>query len=120
MKLIIKAEYVTGDSFGHEDATEILDYDWTDEEVALENVKAILEHYKTYSDNEFGGDVDPSFVDKWWYVKPESKYDGIINGRVRLINGNGDYFIYVCPWCGYFERLDSVEVTFKEYKFYVN
>lgn len=119
MKLIIKAEYVTGDSFGHENATEILDYDWTDEEVVLENVKAILEHYKAYSDNE-NMKLNTSFVDKWWYVKPENKYDGTINRCVRLIDGNGEYFVYVCPWCGYFEHLESAEVTFKEYKFYVN
>ena len=120
MKLIIKAEYVTGDSFGSREASEVLDYDWTDDEVVLKNAKAILEHYKAYRDSEFNEDIDPSIVEKWWYVKPESKYDGIINGRVKLIGNNGEHFIYVCPWCGYFEHLESVEVTFKEYKFYVN
>lgn len=118
MRLVIDVKYKTGDSFGTYDTSEILDYDWEDQNIVIENAKAIIEHYNVY--NALGWVYEPeygSYKDKWWYVKPTR---GKLNEHIYLMKDNGEYFEYVCPWCGYFEHLEEVSVTLKEYKFFPN
>ena len=120
MKLVIEAYYETGDSFGTSNDTEILDFEWENEDIVVENAKAIMEHYDVYHAIEGWGTKpeDESYKEKWWYVEPDkwSKVSQSLNLKLD----DGTLFQYLCPWCGYFERLISTEIKFREYKFYVN
>ena len=106
----IKASYATGDSFGHENLEEEIDYDWNDIEVVQENIDAILEHYQQYVTLEKGyGRGIENAEERWWYVKSSDPYE--TNKSLYLKKDNGDKFIYRCPWCGYFESLDHLQIT---------
>ena len=125
MRYIIKAYYTTGDSFKSYDTSEIVDYDWEDEEVARENAKAIVEHARTYSQENdyFSEKPDRAYKQKWWYKEPMKGFGGFdhIDSSMFLKLDNGEKAQYLCPWCGYFEHLNYVEVMVKQEanRFYV-
>lgn len=97
MKYQIQYSYSTGDSFGNEDRTSILELSWNNLDVAKKNLKAIKEHYKMYKEieslnswsNKSGNtnqDVLEKYKDNWWFVnkrdklfvknRPNNTYDG--------------------------------------------
>lgn len=119
MTYVIRVDYRTGDSFRFYDDFEILDYGWHDEEVVKENAKAIIDHYHAY-DEEHGQYYRKDTPDwgeikkQWWYADPYFKgYN--IEANMKLKLDNKDLVNYTCPWCGFFETLDRVEIKVKEY-----
>lgn len=122
MKYKIKYEYQTGGSFGSEDSDGILELGWNDLDIAKQNLKRIQEHYKYYEAKER---IRGSFNTKWykdelslidliestkpdWFV--EKNQYGYEHHCIKLYADNGNVWQISCPWCGYFERLYSVEI----------
>jgi hypothetical protein len=80
-KYKIKIDYLTGNSFGSEDASDIIELDWDNLEIAKENLQYINEHYKQYEEcNSYSfrkskskDEIYESNKDKDWFVG-EIKY----------------------------------------------
>lgn len=126
MDFIIKVRYKTGDSFKTYETSEELDYNW-DEQTAKKNALSIIEHYEAYSrcnDVYAAKNNDIEKIKKnQWYVEPRghSWETSAVNANISLLlNEEGKRFLYLCPWCGYFETLISVEVKTKEFVLYPN
>ena len=118
MKFTICATYITGDSFGHETVTENLDYEWKDEEIAKENLDAIAKHYRAYryqEDKWIRGKEDPKInpLKEWWFREmPYGRYDEI-GPAMWLLMDDMTKVPFTCPWIGYFESLESIELKIK-------
>ena len=117
MNFIIRVTYKTGDSFNTYTDIEELDYGW-DEETAKLNAEYIIEHYNAYSayNDSYRKKADIEEIKKKpWYFKPDTRW-GEIDPMLKLkLNGEGKTFSYFCPWCGYFETLESVEVVIQKF-----
>jgi len=108
----IKAHYQTGDSFGSENTSEILELVNEDLEVAKANLKRIAEHYRMYeqfnnsswrrSENK---KTKKDYKDFDWFVDAD-----MFDHQMILKTDSGNDLQIWCPWCGYFERLHSVEL----------
>lgn len=124
MSYVLKVFYETGDSFGHYNTEETIDYGWEDVDVAMENAKAITEHYNVYDkEHRFGWvgvkeEDRTAYKDAWWYEDPKDSWFGDIGPGIHLKLDDGRLVRYFCPWCGYFETLRHVEVSIKEMIFY--
>lgn len=122
MNFIIRVTYKTGDSFKTYTDTEVLDYGW-DEETAKLNAEYIIQHYNAYY--EFNNcyckkpDIE-EIKKKPWYFKPDTRW-GEIDAMLKLkLNEDGKTFNYLCPWCGCFETLESVEVVIQKFILHPN
>jgi len=111
-KYKIKIHYQTGDSFHNEDAIDILEIDWESPEIAKENLKRISEHYKFYKSlNSFSPkkpreELIEENKTKEWFVPGDYEFEYCL--KLKLDNGNE---VQISPfWCGYFERLNMVEI----------
>jgi hypothetical protein len=77
MKYLIKISYGTGDSFSNRDEVGYIDMEWSNLEVAVENIKRIEEHYKMYrAINDSWGDkrpmdevIEEAIIKDWAVVK---------------------------------------------------
>lgn len=122
MRYKIEYNYYTGNSFGSEDSTGVLELEWEDLQVVKDNLKRIQEHWKYYSAKEdlksFYGrnkenlniveNVEKSQPD--WYVKPEGDNDNHNHYCIILYTDNGKPWQFWCPWCGYFEGLYGAKI----------
>lgn len=81
----IKMDYSTGNSFGSEDMIGYVDLEWTNLNVAKENLQRINEHYKQYNDisvcrskKELLALYDENRKKDWFVYKPRliSKLNG--------------------------------------------
>ena len=125
MKFQIKVSYTTGDSYGTENTYDILDYEWENEKVAIENAEAIIQHYNAYQQENDGRWVvkyDQDYMKKWWYDEPTRLESGWpnIDASMLIKLDDGTLVRYHCPWCGYFEHLNEVEIVIKAMKYYPN
>lgn len=123
-KYSIELYYQTGSSFGSEDVTETLELEWNDISVAKENLKAIQEHYKMYSDlnnwriiSSKGQDICEKVKDKDWFVgdkreiEGKMQYDTDVCGRcINLKTDEGNTMRMHCFWTGYFEHLYGAKI----------
>jgi len=113
----IKYVYDTGDSFHTEENREaILEMSWNDLEVAKANLGRIKAHYEYYRmmhgygyDNARKSNVDKQkaiakATEQDWYTKD---YDFCL---ILKTDAGADWQISA-PWCGYFERLNEVEIV---------
>ena len=124
MKFQIEANYTTGDSFGHEDVTTVLEYEWKDEEIAKENLQAIANHYRVYQYQENRGytsQEDPKidFKNEWWYRELPCFKDEV-SSAMWLLMDDMTKVPFTCPWIGYFESLNSLELKIKNEKVVFN
>jgi hypothetical protein len=128
MKYIIRYNYDTGDSFHTETLEENLG-EWMNLEIAEKNLQRIREHYEYYcltkgnycsfgetsifKEIEIGlscyltkeerKKIEDIAKQTPWYVK---KYNFCLN----LLADNGENYQISAPWCGFFERLNSIEI----------
>jgi len=106
----IKYDYRTGDSFGSEDCTDLLEFEWEDYKYAKESLNRIKEHYEWYkSKDSYFKDEKPK--PEWHKVKlPDDMKDHehyLINLRIN----DTEEVQFWCPWCGYFESLYGAEIV---------
>ena len=105
----IKIDYKTGNSFGSQDETDFIEYEWTNLDKAKESLKRIKNH------NEF--DKENSNC----YTKPKVEIpEGVIWDNeyrmimLELVDDDGNVFKYSPFWIGYFERLYCAEIVFDD------
>ena len=125
MRFQIKAYYTESDSLNTDHVSEVIDYGWKNDEIASENAKAIIEHYKAYRQEHSAykySDDEIEFETKWWYHNPTNAVAGYpkIDHSMYLKLDGGSFALFICPWCSYFNSLESVEVQIKEMKYYVD
>lgn len=104
----IEVHYSTGDSFGRQETSRVLEMKWKDLDKAKAALKRIKEHYLWYdyeNSNFYFGEDGEEPVEPEWHKGME--YDYCL--KVELDNGNEVEFS--APWCGYFETLHSAEIT---------
>lgn len=126
MKYKIKYYYSTGNSFGSEDRSDILELEWDYINVAKANLRRIKEHYKYYKcKNETRNTYMSKFYkDEIEYCKKieDEKPDWLVTTGnsfdsyhcIILYADNNRPFQFWAPWCGYFERLHSAEIILPE------
>jgi hypothetical protein len=110
VKYKIKYSYCTGDSFSTQEGESVLEFEWTNLDIAKESLKRIVEHYKWYQSMEYRylgiQDEKPS----WWNV-PTTEYNkNFEHYQLNIPMDNGKEIIFQAPWCGYFESLYGVEI----------
>ena len=117
---VIKAMYSTGDSFHTEKASTILGIAWSDIVKAKEALKVLAEHhdyYKKYSDSRYYSgkltDKDmKNIATKQWYIVPEESYmRDYWQFSLNLATDSSEMMTVNVPYHGYFETLDSLEIT---------
>jgi hypothetical protein len=103
----IKYNYTTGDSFQSHDEEDVLEFEWTNLDLAKECLQRIKEHYRWYK--SFGDHRMHREKKPWWHnVKGNLHSDDHYLLNVRMDNGEDVQFM--APWCGYFETLHSAEI----------
>lgn len=143
MKYKIVASYQTGNSFGHEDTTcDVTEHD--DLTVAKENLLRIREHLKFFNqaDNPRSRgkqrELFDAHMNERWFVNSPKLYhleqdqavDRMKKGKeadygyrpdpyhavhcLKLKLDNGEDFQLSAPWCGYFERLNALEIVLND------
>ena len=109
----IEVSYQTGDSFGSQDTSDVLELTWDNLEVAKRNLKAIKEHDELYSKlngYDFGKNRDQLLEEaskKPWFVQDDKSH---FHGSLRLEADNGNYMQLHAMWCGYFESLHGAKI----------
>lgn len=104
----IKIKYQTGDSFSNRDAVTYLDIDFKKLEVAEDNILRIKNHYEYYKKH-----------DDMWSKPDEELLKGVCwNDEYRsitleTIDDNGNLYLEIPEWIGYFETLYSAQIEFK-------
>lgn len=121
MPYFLKVHYQTGDSFGSETTTDLLEWDWKDYDIAVENANRIQEHYKMFTETSLYGEssyekMEKKWGEKRWFRRSEEiNFHSASNSAfsINLIDDNGNDFAYSTGmWCGYFEHRFEVEVVF--------
>jgi hypothetical protein len=106
----IKVEYETGDSFGRQDTSTILEMEWKTLAFAKVALARIREHYDWYSYQNcyrrFGRDKGPA--------EPEWHKGLDCSESLILVLDNGNEVKFWPPWCGYFERLYGASIILPE------
>jgi hypothetical protein len=106
----IKAYYQTGDSFGSENTYTVLELINKDIDVAKANLKRIAEHYEMYKQfNSYSRHREKTKKDYKnfdWFVDED-----MFEYSVILKTDSGNNLQIHCDWCGYFEKLHSIELV---------
>lgn len=110
----IEYTYNTGDSFGSNKETEVLEIEFPSLELAKKALKDIKDHYEFYRDSrgyhnyrktpgEVANNLEASKL-KSWYVNtyPEN--------CLKVLIDEEKYYQFQAPWCGYFESLISAKI----------
>ena len=111
MKYLIKIDYHTGGSITDEDIITYLENEWSDINVAEDNLKRIEEHYKYYQYLNRPTSYNKAPKPECWSGEDDEHDCGI---DLLLDNGN---IWHIRPfWIGYFESLHSAEIEIKTKK----
>ncbi len=123
-KYQIRIDYITGDSFHSDNATDVLEMEWENLEVVKQNLIRIREHYtcygisRTYNGVKWAEEEDQVlFNGRWkkdWHVP--GKYKGEEFNSIKLGTDNGAGWIIGTFWTGHFESLRSIEIIVAEEK----
>lgn len=111
MKYALIAYYRTGNSFGHEDTSTVL-HEFDNLEVAKAAMKRLEEHYKWYQWND-KGEYDQQRALGWGekpVEEPEWHKELEYDFQASYYLENDVLFTDCMPYCGYFERLHSLEI----------
>ena len=117
MKYKIKITYDTGNSFRKEEGKiDFLDLEFTDLEIAKDNLRRIKEHYLAYMLIKNEWDIREKDR-KREIIKAESQ-DWYVSGRngeweyiINLFNNKGETVQEQVFWAGYFESLVCAEIV---------
>jgi len=96
MHYTIEVNYQTGNSFGTEECTEILDRVWHNLEMCEKSLERINNHYKYYEKHS----------DMWSNPKGKKPEGVVWDDKYRMImlellDDDGKPFLYHPDWCGY-------------------
>jgi hypothetical protein len=124
MEYYIEYIYDSGDSFNtYRDLHGELELTWKNYDVAVKNLERLEEHYKQYEElNSYSPkkkkdiDIFKDNRNKDWFVDHKDRY--YTEYCVKLYTDDGTVMQISCPWCGYFESLNSLEVKTKSHKKY--
>lgn len=124
MEYYIEYRYDSGDSFNtYTDLSGELELTWKNHDVAVKNLERLEEHYKQYKElNSYSykkkkeSDIFKENRNKDWFVESKDRYHS--EYCVKLYTDDGEVMQISCPWCGYFESLNSLEVKVKSHKKY--
>lgn len=121
MSYEIEIYYETGDSFGSENVTENLPYQWEDLEVAKAAIKQIKEHTEAAKQSESSRYRTPKdffdvkeVEDKSWFHMDQDygNWKEAWKYSIKLpIDSNGEMMAFQAFWVGYFERIISVKIV---------
>lgn len=108
----IRIYYKTGNSFGSEDTSDLLDIPMSSYEIAKENKRRIKEHYKIYQErHSYRKLTDLNFPDFYIPYHDWGNYKSDTDGIKLLIDDTGKEHELLSPfWIGYFERLNEVKI----------
>lgn len=104
----IKFFYKTGDSFITEMLEDTLEFEWEKLDVVKECLKRIKEHYLWYKSIESYRKDKPLDKPKWHNVNYDHK--SMEHHVINIPLDNGKDVQFIPPWCGYFEKLFSIEI----------
>lgn len=103
----IEYDYYTGDSFGTEDRTSTLEFEWELVDKANEALKRIEEHWRWYDENcrhhYYSREDVVTYPEPAWHK-------GLYESIIKLELDNGEEVEFWAPWCGYFEGLYGAEI----------
>lgn len=110
----IKYTYETGNSFGRETTSDILEFEFNNLELAQENLQRIKEHYEQYRETDGymrrnANEIYEQNKNKDWFVETKNYYHS--RSCLKLKLDNGKFVQFWAPWCGYFETLYSAEIV---------
>lgn len=123
MTYIIKVDYTTGNSFGTEEVIgeEVDPFEWESLEVAKINLKRIKEHYEwktlynKWENRAYGAPKKKPEPPSWRKVKTTDwSSTREISDLMNFVLDNGEEVQFWPPWCGYFETLNSAQITYKD------
>lgn len=107
----IKYVYDTGDSFRtEEDRIGIFEFSWNNLEIAKENLQRIKEHYEFYknlSESSLSKKEMKKFLNE---MKLKDWFTPQCDSCLILFTDDNKPCRINAPWCGYFERLNEVEI----------
>lgn len=111
-KYEILIKYRTGDSFSYSDREDTLELDFSNLEVAKENLQRIKKHYEYYqrlNNWRIDKDLEKQLVkNEDWFAQTD--WDKFGENIIKLKTDEGkDFQLYVF-WTGYFEKLYSAEI----------
>lgn len=119
MAYVIEYYYQTGNSFGSENLTEILEFEFDTYEIAEKAFNRIEEHwewcYSVETQHIFKKEVkEPSWLTEIISTR-KGKLDWFEKQHTVVIPvGDGTKTVqFSAPWCGYFERLLGIRILFK-------
>lgn len=121
MNYKILYNYDTGDSVNQfPDRSGYVEIQWSNLEIAKENLKRIREHYNQYIElnNIWTKKTDDEILNENqkndWFVKLVKKnntIDRYIAEHSLILYGDDNTpFQFFAPWCGHFERLNYIEI----------
>ncbi len=121
MNYKIKVVYQTGDTFRSHETEDVLDFSWSNIDIAKKNLKHINEHYKLYMmiDKDWNLGREEQNVKileaskKPWFYNKEKQY---WKYQIGLEKDDGTIEFISTSWCGYFESLWSAEIIIEEDK----
>lgn len=104
MKYRIEVDYTTGDSYSTSENTTFLDHEWTNYEIAVQNLDRIKAHYEWY---------DYAHNSRYynWDKKAVEKPDFAVSDySLKLIMDDGEEMTCSTFWTGYFESLNGIRI----------
>lgn len=106
MSYKIQVDYETGDSFGKEDTSIVLELSWEKAEIAKENLVRIKEHYEWICSKESRWEDDLP-KPKWL---PKNKDDFHNQHYLPILLDDGSEVEICASWTGYFETLYGAKI----------
>jgi len=100
----IKIDYITGNSFGSEEATGLVGASWNNIKMAKEALKAIKEHQEYVENLHKLHPNKEKYTNRSWFVQKNPEY------LMYLRDDFEHKRIISCFWVGYFEHIQSAEI----------
>jgi len=108
MKYQINIHYITGHSLHTEATMDSLELIWSQEQIALQNLKRIKEHFQYY-DRLHSREPLPRPT---WFPDPPAQDLDYEQNSIELFTDAGKIWKIEVFWRGYFERLLKAEIVF--------
>lgn len=122
VQYFIVCNYVTGNSFDTEEASEMIEIPFTDIQIVAENLKRLKEHLSFYNllndslERYHSNLTDDELREEWkrkdWAIihKRGDGTESIEEYSCKLLLENGKEFIMSTPWVGYFEKEQNFSI----------
>lgn len=109
----ILIKYITGNSFGTHETSDLLEIPFSNIETGKENLRRIREHYKAYQEKTSYGNLTNVNFPKFYinHRKGVGFGKNSLNGIILLLDDGTEHEMLSCFWIGYFEHLISAEIV---------